>query len=74
MKIFCYVDGEDYLCEYGPGTYRLGEVHGTRLIAFDQLYDIQEQYPDAKITKEVLDAAIKFAVQDGFIAESYADE
>jgi hypothetical protein len=74
MNIFCYADGDDYLCEYGAGTYRLGEVHGTRLIAFDQLYDIQEQYPDADITKEVLDAAIKFAVREGYIAESYATE
>jgi hypothetical protein len=74
MKIFCYVDGSDYLCEYRSGTYRLGEAHGSRIITLDHLSSIQGQYPESGISKEVLDAAIKFAVEDGFIVESYADE
>jgi hypothetical protein len=74
MKIYCYADGSDYMCEYGSETYIIGEVHGTRLVAFAPLDFLQEEYPDAGITQEVIQAAIEFAVGEGYIAESYPEE
>ena len=72
MNVYCYTDGSDYMCEYGRETYIIGEVHGTRLVAFHHLDDLQEEYPDAGLTQEVINAAIECAVRDGYIAESYA--
>lgn len=74
MKIYCYADGDEYKCEYGSGTYVLGEVHGTRLVTFAPLEFLQEEYPDADITQELIEAAAHFAVQEGYIAETYAED
>jgi hypothetical protein len=74
MNIYCYIDGDDFLCEYGTDTYRLGEAHGSHLISLDPLDYIQEMYPEAGITQEVLDAVIGFTVKAGYIVESYPSE
>ena len=74
MNIYCYADGDEYKCEWGSETYVIGEVHGTRLVAFAPLDFLQEEYPDAGITQELIQAAAKFAVQEGYIAETYAEE
>ena len=70
MRTFFYIDGDDFLCEIGSETYKLGDVHG-HLVSFCPIDFINEQHNTNLITQEIIDQAIDFVVGDGYIAESY---
>ena len=71
MKPFFYIDGDDFLCEIGSETYKIGDVHG-HLVSFGPIEFLNADYNTNEITQELIDRAVDFAVGSGYIAESYS--
>jgi hypothetical protein len=70
MKPFFYIDGDDLMCEIESGTYKLAEITN-HCVSFEEVDYLNKLYDTDQITCKLLDQAVDFCDENGYIVEEY---